>query len=140
MLSLLVVREDDRFFQGHDSFKGGENGVLQVRKAQSFCLPKMQAQGQDDKNAMKVVDYEKVLSSANCSKDIVRLEATDEELESLKSALRVVSEFENAVCLSFMENRGYSPSDSRYSDTFKEIHFWFRDGSVMATIRTGSVG
>lgn len=89
---------------------------------------------------MRVIDYQKIETCASFVKDNIKIEATQEELESLKKALVVMSNFENAISMSFIENRGYSPFDSRYLDTFKEIHFWFKDGFVMASVRTGSVG
>lgn len=89
---------------------------------------------------MRVIKYEKILNSAVSVADRLTIEVSPDESESLKDALKVISEFEAVVSSSFMESRGYSPSDSRYSDNFKEIHFWFKDGFVLASIRAGSVG
>ena len=89
---------------------------------------------------MRILDYEKFMNEAVSITDRLKMEVTPDEAESLIKALSVVSEFEKAVLSRFAEERGYSASDKRYSDTFKEIHFWFKDGFVMASIRSGSVG
>lgn len=89
---------------------------------------------------MKVVDYEKLDNSAVEVTDRVKIEASEEDIELLRNALSVVSKFESLVLSEFMAQRGYAANDTRYSDTFREIHFWFRDGHVMASIRAGSVG
>jgi len=89
---------------------------------------------------VKILDYEKLMNDAVSITDRVKIEVSLEEAQSLKDALQIVSGFENAVLNKFMEQRGYSACDKRYSDTFKEIHFWFKDGFVMASIRSGSVG
>lgn len=89
---------------------------------------------------MRVVEYEKLMNNAVSVTDRVRIEVSDEEGRALKEALHLVCEFENVVLSRFAEERGYSACDRRYSDTFREIHFWFKDGFVMASIRSGSVG
>lgn len=89
---------------------------------------------------MKIVDYERLMNEAISVTDRVKIEVSDEEGQALREALHLVSEFENAVLSRFAEERGYSACDRRYSDTFREIHFWFKDGFVMASIRSGSVG
>lgn len=89
---------------------------------------------------MKVVDYEKLDNSAVAVTDKVKIEASEDDMDSLRNALAVVSRFENLVLSEFMSQRGYAANDVRHSDTFKEIHFWFKDGLVMASIRAGSVG
>lgn len=89
---------------------------------------------------MKVVDYEKLDNSAVVVTDKVKIEASEEDMESLKKALGVLSKFESLVLSEFHSQRGYAANDARYSDTFKEVHFWFKDGYVMASIRSGFVG
>jgi hypothetical protein len=89
---------------------------------------------------MKVIEYKKLASSAFCVTDRVKLEVPPEDFDSLKAALVTMSLFESAVLSAFKDVRGFSASDTRNSDTFKEIHFWFKDGFVMATIRSGSIG
>lgn len=89
---------------------------------------------------MKAVDYEKLDNSAVAVTDRLKISASEEEIESLRKALGVLSRFESLVLSEFNMQRGYAANDIRYSDTFKEIHFWFKDGFVMASIRAGSVG
>jgi len=89
---------------------------------------------------LKVIDYEKLDNSAVSVTDKVKIHASEEDMESLKKALAVVFKFESLVLSEFHSQRGYAANDIRYSDTFKEIHFWFKDGFVMASIRAGSVG
>lgn len=100
-------------------------------------MSKMPPSSQNDEIALRVLDYEKLITSAASVTDRLKIDVTPEEEASLKEALRVLSGFESLVLAKFMEERGYSACDSRHSDSFKEIHFWFKDGFVMASIRSG---
>ena len=97
-------------------------------------------QGGDEEVALRVESYEKLDNYAVEVTDRLRIEASEEEIESLRSALVVVEKFKNLVLAEFQVQRGYSANDKRYSDIFHETHFWFKDGFVMASIRHGSVG
>jgi hypothetical protein len=111
-----------------------------MRKAPQVYLSQMPKTGQNDKVAVKVIDYEKFLNSAVCSTDRLKIEVSAEEAASLKAAMQVISSFEILVLAKFAEVRGYSACDARQFDTFKEINFSFKDGFVVASIRSGSVG
>lgn len=89
---------------------------------------------------MRVVSYEKLQNSAVAVTDRLEIEVSDDEAESLRSAMATMNKFENLVLSEFHSERGYSANDRRYSDVFREIHFWFKDGLLMASIRHGSVG
>lgn len=89
---------------------------------------------------MKVESYEKIENSAVSVTDRLKISASDDEVEALKSALATMEKFEGAVLSEFHLARGYPANDRRHSDVFREIHFWFKDGFVMASIRHGSVG
>jgi hypothetical protein len=100
----------------------------------------MQTPGEDDKNHMNVLDYETRENSAVCVTDWLKMEASEEEIESLKKSLETLDKFKKVVFSEFRSHRGYDANDIRYSDTFREVHFWFKDGLVMASIRSGSIG
>ena len=111
-----------------------------MRKAKKVLVSEVREAGEDDEAPLKVVDYEKFDNSAVAVTDRLKIQASDEDVESLKKAMAVLSRFESLVLSEFHSQRGYAANDIRYSDTFKEIHFWFKDGHVMASIRAGSVG
>ena len=103
-------------------------------------MSKMQTPGKNDTNSMRVLDYQRTNNSALCVTDRLVISASEEDIVALKNALEVLSRFEALVLSEFHAQRGYAANDSRHSDTFKEIYFWFKDGSLMASIRAGSVG
>lgn len=140
MLALFLDGEDHGFFQGHRSFEGDKEWMQQVRQTTQVLLSQVPTSGQNDQAPMKIVDYEKFMNEAVSVTDRVKIEVSPEEARALKDSLGVICEFEKEILNRFSEERGYSACDKRYSDTFKEIHFWFKDGFVMASIRSGSVG
>lgn len=106
-------------------------------------LPKvapLKLPSREETKKAKIISYEKTGNSAVCVTDRLKIEASEEDIERLRQAINTVAQFENIVLSEFRGHRGYSANDARYSDTFKEIYFWFKDGFIMASIRTGSVG
>lgn len=89
---------------------------------------------------MRVLSYEKLQNSAVAVTDRVAIEVSEEEAESLRSAMATMERFEKLVLSEFHSARGYAANDRRHSDVFREMHFWFKDGLLMASIRHGSVG